>query len=240
MSRLWTLTLGCALVLAPCVQAAPSRERQRLLGTLLDPAFEPFVDVVIVGKAWDGMDPELLTDVTLQLIEGERVLQRSHRAFPAEHLFALAAEVAAAKQDEASLTRLERAAERAGRGEWKGQLDLARKLAGTPRSDEEHEVVPYADMTQEEYEVYYYCLQAIRTARMTGDAEQLERLRDRIPGVHVLQPRSVARLQELIAEAHGTSPAAGVPAKVATGRALQRVSAISRSCDMALGSGCFP
>jgi hypothetical protein len=67
-------------------------ERQKLDGTarvsiipseLDDPAYRQYVDIRLLQQALKDSDSQLLTDVVLQLEEGERVLMRSHKAIPA-------------------------------------------------------------------------------------------------------------------------------------------------------------
>src|SRR5690349_11388462 len=44
---------------------------------LTDPAFDKYVDISLLGRAWSSKDSALLTDIALQLAEGERVLMRA-------------------------------------------------------------------------------------------------------------------------------------------------------------------
>ena len=77
---------------------------------LADPAFDRYVNILLLGKAWDEMDAGLLVDVGLQLAEGERVLQRCHRAIGARKLLELATYVAVETNDKTALERLAKVA----------------------------------------------------------------------------------------------------------------------------------
>src|SRR4051794_9036967 len=46
---------------------------------LQDAAFDQYVDIQLMAHAVDALDAELLTDVGLQLAEGERILLRPHQ-----------------------------------------------------------------------------------------------------------------------------------------------------------------
>jgi hypothetical protein len=64
------------------------------------------VDVLVLGEAWDYHDAAWLADVGFQLIEGERVLLRPHKALDAGKILVLATHVAADRKDQATLARL--------------------------------------------------------------------------------------------------------------------------------------
>src|SRR5262245_61010621 len=76
-----------------------------------DPAFERYVDMEALAEAWEDRDAEALTDIGLQLAEGERVLLRSHKGITAEQVLTVAARLAADQRDKKTLQRLSRAAE---------------------------------------------------------------------------------------------------------------------------------
>ena len=65
---------------------------------LADPAFDRYVDLSLLGTAWDLGDASLMTDVALQHTEGQRVLMRPHRAIVPEKLLEVAARLAIEKR----------------------------------------------------------------------------------------------------------------------------------------------
>jgi len=56
----------------------------------VDPAFNAYVSPELLQLATDSADPELLTDVALQLMEGERILMRPHQEISSEEVMRLA------------------------------------------------------------------------------------------------------------------------------------------------------
>lgn len=76
-----------------------------------DPAFARHVDLLLLGTAWDNHDAALMTDVGLQLAEGERILMRPHKAVKSEQVIELATYLAGARKDKPTLLRIKKVAE---------------------------------------------------------------------------------------------------------------------------------
>ena len=80
-------------------------------GGAVDPGdadFERFVRLNTLGAAWTQRDSEMMTDITLQLMEGERVLQRCHSAISSTEVGRAALWLASDNNDEPSRARLAR------------------------------------------------------------------------------------------------------------------------------------
>jgi hypothetical protein len=84
-----------------------------------DSAFEAYVSPELFQKATESLDAELLTDVALQLAEGERVLQRPHQGIGSEAVARLAYRLA---KDDSTKARLKNAAEKAGNQKLVGEF----------------------------------------------------------------------------------------------------------------------
>src|SRR5437764_15129181 len=102
MTVLAMRSLRSCAVLAGLLLAgiAPALAQER------DPAYDRFVDLDQLSTAWEQKDPELLTDIALQLLEGERVLLRPNKYITADQVFNLAIKVAADTKDTPALKRL--------------------------------------------------------------------------------------------------------------------------------------
>lgn len=101
--------------------------------TVPDPAFEAYVSPELMKQATDSEDPELLTDVALQLMEGERVLQRPHLGISGTEVMRLAYRLAT---EEATKTRLKKAAEKTGQSDMLSEFakldqEVEKDLAAT-------------------------------------------------------------------------------------------------------------
>src|SRR4051812_1913645 len=57
----------------------------------VDVGFERYVDPEMLASAWDAKDAELLTDLALQIAEGERILLRPRRGISADQALHVAA-----------------------------------------------------------------------------------------------------------------------------------------------------
>jgi hypothetical protein len=196
MKRFW-LTSVLLPALATSVLADPPDEKKKgdipqdvtgtflrpsrsLLGDFYDAGFDRHVDVVLLGQAWSEMDPALLTDVALQMVEAERVLLRPHKHLPAEKLLAAAAKVASEKRDAASLDRLSKIAARMENKALAGQILAAKKLAGESRAFDAALSFPVAKASVEAFAAYSSFVKDIETAKILGDHEELDRMKKEV------------------------------------------------------------
>jgi len=215
---------------APAPTAQPAAP-QPIPEDLRDAAFDRYVDLYLLGKAWGGVDPVLLADCGLQLAEGERVLLRPHKALPAERVLALAVKAAADRHDTATLDRLAKAAERDGRNDLASQVASARKLAGAARAVDPTATVAVEEMTPNEYAVYQRWLLDLKAARLAGDGEALGKLEAELPALGGVSQERSEQLKKQLAEARASLPEKANPEAAALIRALDRLRAVSR-CEV--------
>ncbi len=143
---------------------------------LRDPAFDYYVDLTLLGNAWADLDAALLTDLTLQIVEGERVLLRPHRVVRSSDLLEVAIRLAAAKNDEATLARLEKAVQRSENLDLAAQLAEARKLAADATATDAVWMVPVETTSAPVFARYKGFLQDIVAALVVRDRSTLENL----------------------------------------------------------------
>jgi len=155
-----------------------STELPRLspLSSLRDPAFNRQIDLVLLARAVETMDAVLLADMGLQFAEGERILLRSHKAFSADAILALAVKAAVEKKDKATLDRLAKIADKRDSAALKIQIAAAQKLSSQSRAIDFALVVSLDEGTPEQFLVYHKLLLKIPRARILGDREVMEKL----------------------------------------------------------------
>ena len=117
---------------------------------LVDPSFERYVDLASLGKAYLDRDARLMTDVGLQILEGERVLLRSHSKLKANTVLELAVRIATNQGDMTTLDRLEKAAARIGDKSLEEQIKLSRQLAGKSRAEQPPAPPPNDNLSPEQ------------------------------------------------------------------------------------------
>lgn len=147
---------------------------------LSDPAFDVYATAAAIGQAYASGDPALLSDVALQLAEGERVLFRPRRGITAAQMLKLAVNAATIKQDKESLARLAAFAALRQDNELAAQVTAAQKLAAVSRDTSNPLRVPIEAVDPEVYELIRYSVQKIDHARLTGDSRCLIALEEDI------------------------------------------------------------
>lgn len=138
-----------------------------------DVAFDRYVDLAIVAHAWDTLNSELLTDATLQVLEGERILRRSHRVITGDQLLQTSIKVASDNRDGKSLDRLEQAAKDAGREDVADRIAQAKKLMAASRGDKKASVASVDDTSADQFEMQQSVVREIRRAHLTGNGDIL-------------------------------------------------------------------
>jgi hypothetical protein len=204
----------------------PSRHRKLhfrrgsrdLPSELQDPAFDTYVGLGDLGRAWDELDPVRLTDVGLQLAEGERVLLRPRQGpLTADRLLELAARLAGERHDRATLERLGRAAERLGDKALTGQVAAAQRLASGSRDLDPAELVSADQIDPQAYQLYRGYLLDIEGAGLLGDRKELQQIAGELPELRALPASQIESLRKLTrsllanvpAEGEGTAASAG-------------------------------
>jgi len=176
----------------------------RIPDELLDPAFDRYVDAQLLGQAWESQDAAALTDVALQVAEGERVLMRTHKLTPADKLFGLAAKLAQEAQDQATLDRLTKAADQLGKKDLLAQLQSSKKLGGATR--DAGPSVSLDNLTADEVSAYGMYSTRLKQARVAGDGATLHELVEEIRGNTALTEPSRKHLMYLIEHASAALP----------------------------------
>lgn len=143
---------------------------------LNDPAFARYVDLNLLGQAWDSLDPALLTDCALQLAEGERILLRSHKAISSQQVLELATKIAAEKNDKAALDRLTSVAAATKNTAVGEQIAAAKKLAGVSRKVEAAPTVPATDTDPDQLALYQEAINGAKAAVTASDASYFDNL----------------------------------------------------------------
>ena len=219
--------------LGPSVAAAPGANGQILPIGLEDPAFDQYMDWILLGKAWDEQDAPLLADLALGLVEGERVLLRSHPAISARQLVKWAAQVAAERKDQRTLQRLATVAEQ--NEQISSQLRATQKLLASIRSEDvAAKQLPIEELTPDQFALYLMELNRIRAAKVLQDREELlaisEWLGDRKPGGRrdsPLPPDAHDQLAQLNEQALAEVPAEG-PSMTEDAALLKKLALASR------------
>lgn len=175
-----------------------------------DSAFEPFIDIHLVGPAITDLDAVLLTDLALQLSEGERVLLRQHKSgVTAQSLLAKAALLAANKQDKATLERLMKMAGTLGNKELSAQLAALEKVGGVSRAADAAFTVSLDAVTIETVVRLKGILDAIKQAELIGDREWLDAVEQELKDAPDITDAQTTALAKLIENARDGMPQEG-------------------------------
>lgn len=94
---------------------------------LKDPSFNSYVDPNTMHTAVHSADPKLMSDVAMQLAEGERVLHRQHNAVSSDDMARVAARIAGEQGDTETLQRLQNFAQNTGRDQLDPHISDALK-----------------------------------------------------------------------------------------------------------------
>lgn len=157
-----------------------------------DAAFDRFVDLRLLGIAITRRDPVLLTDIALQLCEGERVLMRKHQAgLTGQRLAHRAVELAQEMSDDVTLERLKKFASSSGNRDLSARIEAAVKLAGEARGGDPALVVGLDSLSVEALVSLRAIIDQIDSARFEGDKESLKQLRGLLESMEQI-PNAVA------------------------------------------------
>jgi len=182
------------------IAAAKSAATPQVPEELQDVAFDRYVDLLLLGDAWDRLAPALMTDVALQLAEGERVLFRPHKAIKSAELFQLAVKMAVDRRDQATLDRLQKHFERSGDKTASESLAASRKLVGEARTTDPALLIPVDEISPDGYALYRGILGEIKAARYVGNREVLDALDGQINDFPVLTDQQKKYLQSIMGQ----------------------------------------
>ena len=165
---------------------------------VIDPAFDRYVDLALLAPAIEEADAGTLTDLALQAAFGESILERSHKAVTASELASLALKVALESNDEKSLDRLAKMAEKSSNDDLKTKIAMQRKLGSASRSAPEM-MVSLNGMSVEGLKNFKDYLADIQLAVRLGDRWKLEEIK--VADVSSLPEELQKKIAEAIAAA---------------------------------------
>lgn len=203
--------------------AAPMAEMSAAVVT--DPAFDRYVDLSLLGDVLREQDAARLSDMGLQLAEGERILLRPHRSgVTAQTVMEKAATLAAQKGDTASLERLARAAESISDKKLLTHIRNARKLGGLSRAIDPAFHISVENTTPSAFAALKDLLDRVKTAELLGDADGLKEAEGILKQATELSQSQQEAVKKRIAAAREAMP----QKRGASDQALQKLSASSR------------
>ena len=211
-------------------------ERVTATPDIMDPAFDVYARPELIGMAYAHGDSVLLTDVALQLAEGERVLLRSRKAITVAQAMNLAINAASQRQDTASLHRIAKFADLQRDKELAGKVAAAIKLAAVSRDTTFRMMVSVEEVEIEDYAKLREYNDQIERARLTGDTRGLEALDLDIEGC-IPNPFH-KHFRKMIGDARAAIPAEHKVDDQLVGT-LSKLAAISRD-DFRSGAGMEP
>jgi len=190
------------ITLAPVVTSTPAPVGQPAPGSgssvhpchippdLHDRPYDRFVDLLVLGEAWDYHDAAWLADVGFQLIDGERVLLRPHKALDSGKVLLLAIHIAADRKDRATLARVSKFLETHKDERLSAALREARRIAAEAPTEADRLGETLEDITPHTLGIHQAAIRKIRALRLAGDSKQLDdfdKHLDRIPELHAGQ-----------------------------------------------------
>ena len=248
MKKIWrTMGLTCATIAAiwilPLCLTNAADETPAATGMaaqppsdLFDPAFDQYVDMGLLADAWGQLDPALMTDVALQLAEGERILMRSHKAVSAAQMLRLAAKLAAEKGNKEVLGRIESAAGKFGDKDLAAEAKGSVKLASGSRKAGSDFRVDVDSLTPEQYDKVRGMLLAIQAARVASDKEGLSELVAGVDSLGGLNDQQREHLKSMISSSQKQIEASGTPNESAL-QAARKLNDVSRQVKIGVGGG---
>ena len=197
---------------------------------LIDPTFDRYVDLELLGTAWRSRNAETLADLAFQFAEGERILHRSHKATKASNIMDIAIKMAMETNDKETLSRLAKALESSGDKVRSAQLTLALKTAGVARASDP----VLTQGTQEELTAIAEIQERLTKARLSANPAELAEIQKTVADHPVLNAKQKESLTKLVVEAKNVLPENPDPEAANTiGKARSATSAVTlRSARM--------
>lgn len=191
---------------------------------LIDPTFDRYVDLQLLGTAWRSGDAATLADLAFQFAEGERILHRSHKATKASNIMDIAIKMAMETNDKVTLSRLAKAAESSGDKARSAQLTLALKTASVSRA-----IDPVlTEGTQEELTAIAEIQAQLTKARLSANPQELAEIQKTVADHPVFNAKQKESLTKLVVEAKNTIPEKADPETANTIAVLEKLSGSSR------------
>ena len=168
---------------------------------VFDVGFARYVDYSQLGKSWSRLDAATLTDVGLQLAEGERILLRNHPSITSAQVLDMAGRVAVEKNDTATLQRLLTAA--TNRGDKANEVKyktLVGSLSANSRAADD-ETYTSSQLQKGSLPAFENLLHQILVAKLAGDKESLTDIKKGSELLESLTPAQRKKLEGKIDEA---------------------------------------
>ncbi len=189
-----------------------------------DVSFNRYVDLDQVAIALDTQGASLLTDVALQLAEGERILLRQHKSgVTAKRLLEMAAKIAAGK-DQETLARLAKAADKLQDKELVSQIALLEKMDGASRATDPALTIALETANREVAGHIKRRIDAIKSADLIGDRETLREIESQLNADTVINETQKAALARMVKTARDALPTE----KASAADPLARLAGVSR------------
>lgn len=169
-----------------------------------DPAFRQYVDITLLQPAWVAKDAELLTDIALQLAQGQKVLMRPHKAGSAEDMLKLASSIATKKGDKDVIARIEKAAKTHNFEDVAGEASKASKLAAAPRKAEPALMVSLDRTKPGDVADFGILVDGVHSAEILGDKAWLDEVDGRVGHYNNLSTSQRDYIKKVIGEARST------------------------------------
>jgi hypothetical protein len=177
-----------------------------LLVWFADPPFDRYVDLGRIANGVAAADSTQLTDVALQVAEGERILLRSRKGISAGELLGKAAELAGSQHDKEALARLRKEAEHRGDKSLLSRIAAQEKLAAAPRAVEPALMVDVEHTRPEAVAQLQDYLHTLKLARLLGDRRLLDGLAESLPQADLLTWQQRGYLKKQIDETRSALP----------------------------------
>ena len=207
------------------IEVSDSTSVEILSEEFQDKAFDQHVDLRLVSDALSTRNASLLTDVALQLAEGERVLLRQHKSgVTSQGLLEKAAKLAIDGQDKTTLDRLMRAAETLQQEDLVQQLATAEKIGGASRATNPALTVSLDSLDLNAVIVIKRLFDAIREAELMGDHHLLDDVESQLKDATDVTDAQRAAIEQLVKQTREAMP----PPGTAEDDPIAKLSAASR------------
>lgn len=198
---------------------APVSRSETHDGHVQDQAFEHYTNIRLIGSAIHDRNASLMTDIALQLAEGERLLGRTHSSgITAAGLLQQAARLAFINQDQPTLARLTLAASQPDSTALAAQLQDLNKLNAASRDTESAPAVAIDDLDVESIVLLQALMNGINDADLLGDGHLLNIIQSELDSAAGLTKAQKAAVTKRILQVREDLPAESNPHSEAMAR----------------------
>jgi hypothetical protein len=203
--RCWTQAAEQAASPAAEAVDAPTAEElamdQSMREHLDDPAFNQYVDITLLEPAWAEKNAVLLTDIALQIADGQKVLMRPHKAGSAQDMLKLAAAIATRKGDKDTIARIESAAKTLNFDDVASEASKAAKLAAAPRAADPALTVSLDQADPDDVAAFGSLLDGVQSAHLLRDKAWLDEVGERSNQLQNLTGAQKKYINKILGEA---------------------------------------